>query len=74
MKKILPRLSYYRNTLADAARQNPDFQKLIKDKGLLRCSREEFLSGKIGDKERVKAFFTVNGDKQPASGVLCPWI
>lgn len=74
MKKILPRLSYYRNTLADAARQNPDFQKLIKDKGLLRCSREEVLSGKIGDKERVKAFFTVNGDKQPASGVLCPWI
>ncbi|HPJ26851.1 MAG TPA: AAA family ATPase, partial [Synergistaceae bacterium] len=87
MKNIRPRLSYYRKTLADAGRQNPDIKKLLEGKLLFRRFREEFLAGRVEDQEGVESFLSSLSDKkdsssqekkdgemQPVSGILCPWI
>lgn len=82
---VANRLLYYRNTVADTGRMNPDIATLRKENLLLLLSREEAMSGVPEDAEAAKAFLerslktpregaSGGDDDGRVAGVLCPWI
>ena len=81
---VSDRLSYYRNTIADAGRMNPDIGALKKENLLLLLPREEALSGEPKDAEAARAFLErsspaaggrpAEGEDARIAGVLCPWV
>jgi len=80
---VANRLSYYRNSIVDSGRMNPDIETLRKERLLLLHPLEEALSGDVMDKESVKAFLDrsakdgkAEGERgeEKVPGILCPWV
>ena len=79
-------LSYYRNTLSDAVRQNPDLKAFQKEGKLLLGDEDAFLSWRRPADEDLDRFLAAaksgaekgsgEGGEEDASveGVFCPWI